>query len=241
MPILVGIDGTGSEIVPGADRDKAYDVAFANSFVKRICRQSTTTKYFRGPVALGGGMDNAIEGAVAYIKELNARMPNEPILLTGYSRGAAAVVIVAKKLKEADIKVRALLMFDCVDRYIGGDASVVPNNVEFIRHVIRDPAGRSRASFGNDGTKYNQPTNYETITMYMCTHGGMGGTPWKKPDDKKGTDLIDEGALEAWVAPGRREPVWTYTTYISYDQDVIGSKQVWAGVQNFLKTHKFYT
>lgn len=241
MPILVGIDGTGSEIVPGADRDKAYDVAFANSFVKRICRQSTTTKYFRGPVALGGGMNDAIEGAVSFIKELNARMPNEPILLTGYSRGAAAVVIVAKKLKEANIKVRALLMFDCVDRYIGGDASVVPNNVEYVRHVIRDPAGRSRRSFGNDGMKYNPPTKYEPYTKHMCTHGGMGGTPWKKPDDKKGTDFIDEGALEAWVAPGRNEPVWTYTTYISYDRDVEVSKEVWAAVQNFLKTHKFYT
>jgi hypothetical protein len=241
MPILVGIDGTGSELVPGEGRDKAYDVAFANSFVKRICRQSTTTKYFRGPVALGGGMNDAIVGAVSFIKDLHKRMPNEPILLTGYSRGAAAVVIVARKLKEANIPVRALLMFDCVDRYLFDDAAVIPNNVEFVRHVIRDPAGRSRRSFGNDGTKYNPPTNYETITMYMCTHGGMGGTPWKKPNDKKGTDFIDEGALEAWIAPGRREPVWTYKTYITYDQDVIGSKQVWAGVQNFLKTHKFYT
>ena len=56
MAIVVGIDGTGSAFLPGSGRDKEYDVSFANSFVRKICKGGgANALYERGPVALGGG------------------------------------------------------------------------------------------------------------------------------------------------------------------------------------------
>lgn len=239
MPILVGIDGTGEAINPGPGRDTAYDKAFANSFVKRICEGKPNAEYYRGPVALGGGLPEAIDGGVRFIQTKRQQFPSEPILLTGYSRGAAGVVVIAKRLKDLEIPVKALMMFDCVDRHLAFDAEVVPNNVEFVNHVIRNPSGRSRATFGNDGMRYNPPTNYPVATMYMCTHGGMGGTPWAVPDDQTDSDFIDEGTLEALASPVRREPVWTYRTNITYAQDASVSQLIWSNVQPFLATHRF--
>ena len=238
MPILVGIDGTGGEFVPGAGRDAEYDKAFANSFVNRICRGKPNGKYFRGPVALGGGLNDAITGGVSFIQDKRRQMPNEPILLTGYSRGAAGVVMIAKRLKDLNIPVKALMMFDCVDRYMFGDAEVVPSNVSFVCHVIRNPAARSRATFGNDGMKYIPPTVYEGPTMFMCTHGGMGGTPWSVEGHNPG-DFIDEGFAEDFFSPVRFGPVWLYHTNVTYAQDAAVSQQVWNFVQPFLLKHGF--
>jgi hypothetical protein len=254
--ILVGIDGTGSAVLPGAGRNAEYDVAFANSFVKRMCDANPFARYFRGPLALGGELPEAIDGGVNYILGMRRQLPDAPILLTGYSRGAAGVVVVAKRLKKLNISVRALMMFDCVDRHIAFDADVIPNNVENVCHVIRDPAGRSRLSFGNDGMRYNPPTNYIVpVRMFMCTHGGMGGTPWTIPTGKSPTDFIDEGALEASVSartplspadiiPGVRgvrelRTISNYHTNITYEQDIRVSRNVWDHVQPFLLTHAF--
>jgi hypothetical protein len=239
MAILVGIDGTGSEVSPGEERNAAYDAAFANSFVRQICEGKANSLYLRGPVALGGGLLDAISAGVSFIQTKRQQLPDEPILLTGYSRGAAGAVVIAKRLQRLDIPVRALMMFDCVDRHAGLDAEVVPNNVEHVNHVIRNPSGRSRATFGNDGMRFRPPTNYPYAMMYMCTHGGMGGTPWEVPEGQSDSDFIDEGSLEAWTSPVRREPVWTYATFITYAQDASVSQSIWSDVQPFLATNHF--
>lgn len=239
MSILVGIDGTGEAVTPGGGRNTDYDTAFANSFVRRICKGNSNGQYFRGPLALGGGLEDAIAGGVSFIQIKHRQLPNEPILLTGYSRGAAGAVIIAKRLKALNISVRALMMFDCVDRYMFGDASVVPDNVGYVCHVIRNPAARSRLTFGNDGMRYNPPTVYPPATMFMCTHGGMGGTPWTIPAGKSPSDFIDEGTGEALFSPGRHGPVWTYHTNVTYAQDARVSSTIWAHVQPFLRTHGF--
>ena len=239
MPILVGIDGTGSECAPGTERDARYDTAFANSFVRRICRGKANARYIRGPVMLGGGVVEGISEALSFIETKHRQMPNEPILLTGYSRGAAEMVAVAQRLHYLKIKVKALMLFDCVDRSLDMNASVVPNNVENVRHVIRNPATRSRATFGNAGMRYSAPTKYPPTTMFMCTHGGMGGTPWALPKDKKSNDFINEGAAEAWFSPVRNGPVWTYRTNVTYAQDAAVSATIWAQVQPFLAAHGF--
>lgn len=258
MSILVGIDGTGEAVVPGADRDAAYDTAFANSFVRRMCNVNSHSRYFRGPVALGGGLPEAITGGVNYIVSMKRQRPNESVLLTGYSRGAAGVVVIAKRLKDLHINVDALMMFDCVDRHLAFDADEVPNNVLNVCHVIRNPAGRSRLSFDNDGMRYRSPTNYVLpVRMFMCTHGGMGGTPWQIPSGKRGTDYIDEGTGEAVYSaqtspsiadgiPGVRalremNTVREYHTNVTYDQDARVSGDIWSYVQPFLRTHGFLT
>jgi hypothetical protein len=239
MPILVGIDGTGGGVAPGASRDRAYDQDFANSFVRKICNGKQSARYFRGPVTLGGGLPEAIDGGVSFINERRRQFPDEPILLTGYSRGAAGVVVVAKRLKAQGVRVRAIMLFDCVDRHLAFDAATIPDNVDHVKHVIRDPAARSRMSFGNDGMRHQPPTQYEPIKRYMCTHGGMGGTPWSVPRGASSSDYINEGWDEALLSPTRNEPVWTYRTNVSYAQDRAVSAQVWQDVQSFLVRHNF--
>lgn len=227
MPIIVGIDGTGGGTAPGAERNRRYDDDFKNSFVKKICKPADNTKYHRGPVTFGGGLMDAIYSGYNFVLERRKIVgENEPVLLTGYSRGAAGAVVVAQQLKEKNIKVRAIMLFDCVDRHIAIDASIIPRNVEYVCHVIRDPKSESRESFDNDGMKYYPPTNFPAAYTFMCTHGGMGGTPWKVPEGKKPADFIDEGFPDG-------------LTKITYKQDEIVSNSVWNFVLPFLKTHGF--
>lgn len=226
MPIIVGIDGTGGGTLPGASRDARYDVDFANSFVKRICSGKPNAQYNRGPVTLGGGLPEAIESGYNFIVSKRRIMPNEPVLLTGYSRGGLGVIVIAKRLKDANIPVRALLLFDAVDRHLAYDGSVIPNNVGFVCHVIRDPNSSSRESFGNDGMSYSAPTVFPAAYKFMCTHGGMGGTPWKPTSGQKVTDYVDEGGIDGM-------------TKITFAQDAAVSAQVWQFVQPFMRTHGF--
>lgn len=227
MAIVVGIDGTGSAFLPGAGRDRAYDISFANSFITRICRNGGPNKaYFRGPVALGGGLPEAISGGIQFIRSRRAARVMEPILLTGYSRGAAGVVSMAARLQRERINVQAMLLFDCVDRHLAIDADVIPNNVGHVFHVIRDPRSGSRESFGNDGMRYSPPTVFPTAYSFMCTHGGMGGCPWTPGPGQRMTDLINEGGMDGG-------------TNITFAQDAAVSKQVWSHCQGFMKQHGF--
>ncbi|HQY67632.1 MAG TPA: hypothetical protein PLD38_10160 [Pyrinomonadaceae bacterium] len=227
MGILVGIDGTGSAMMHGASRNAAYDVAFADSFVRRLCNGGGPhAKYFRGPVALGGGLLDAINGGFNHILSMKAAGVKAPVLLTGYSRGAAGVTALAKKLKGVDISVRALLLFDCVDRHLFIDSEVIPNNVEYVFHVVRDPDASSRESFGNDAMRYRPPTVFPTAYKFMCTHGGMGGCPWTPGEDETMTSFIDEGGYDGM-------------TKVTYKQDAYVSGQIWRFVQPFVQVHGF--
>lgn len=254
MAVIVGIDGTGSAVIPGAARDREYDISFANSFVRRICNAAgTRARYFRGPVALGGGLPEAIEGGFQFIMQRRGYRPpstpsafladgfgfarpgsmasaaaagGEDILLTGYSRGAAGVVALAKRLKDANVPVRALLLFDCVDRHLAIDADVIPNNVGHVMHVIRDSRSSSRESFDNDGLRYTPPTVFPKAYSFMCTHGGMGGCPWIPPRGVPDTALIDEGGVDG-------------ITTITYQQDARVSQQIWGYIQPFMREHGF--
>lgn len=231
MPILVGIDGTGGGTFPTQARDDRYDVEFANSFVSKLCKNKPNAQYNRGPVTFGGGLNIAIANGMRFIEEKRRTLgTSEPILLAGYSRGALGVLVIAQRLQRQNINVRAALLFDCVDRHGDYDAEVVPNNIQHVLHLIRNSAANSRHSFGNDAMSYRPPTKYEGPFMFMCTHGGMGGTPWARPADKQPGDLIDEGAIE--------QP-YNATTAISYDQDARVSGEVWTFCQGFIRTHGF--
>ena len=227
MPILVGIDGTGGGTFRSGARDKRYDADFAHSFVRRLCPEGRIDgKYFRGPVSLGGGLVDAVDQGFEFIKARNAAKPSLAVLLTGYSRGAAGVVAIAKRLKGASIDVRALLMFDCVDRHLFIDAEIIPNNVAYVMHVIRDPRSKSRGSFGNDGLVYTTPTIYPAPRPFLCTHGGMGGTPWLPEPKQSANDLIEESFPDG-------------KTTITFAEDARVSQLVWNFVQPFCATHGF--
>jgi hypothetical protein len=226
MSILVGIDGSGSDIWPGESRDASYEATFANSFVSRICNEQRTVnkKYLKGPVRLGGLLEEAIREGHIFIHTSRQAGVNEPILLTGYSRGATGVVNIAKILERQNIDVRAMLLFDCVDMHAGIDAEVIPKNVGYVLHVLRSPESGSRRSFGNAARQYNPPTRYEEA-IFTCTHGGMGGVPWTVPAGQSPNDYIVE------PFDGR--------TNVTYAQDARGSERVWSYVQPFRAKHGF--
>ncbi len=136
------------------------------------------------------------------------------------------MVAIAKKLKGASIDVRALLLFDCVDRHLFIDAEIIPNNVGYVMHVVRDPRSKSRGSFGNDGLQYTTPTIYPAPRPFLCTHGGMGGTPWQPEPKQPVTDLIKESFPDG-------------QTTISFAEDARVSQLVWNFVQPFCSTHGF--
>ncbi len=227
MAILVGIDGTGGDFTPGGARNQRYDVAFAHSFVRRLCApNSVNRRYFRGPVALGGGLLDAISEGVEFIVGRRKAGDSGPILLTGYSRGAAGAVAIAKKLQRKNLNVSAMLLFDCVDRHLFIDAEVIPNNVENVFHVVRSDASGSRESFGHEGLRFRPPTHYPAAYAFMCTHGGMGGTPWIPAPGVSVDDIIDEGGVDG-------------KTNITYAQDARVSGEIWSFVQPFIQKYGY--
>jgi hypothetical protein len=227
VPILVGIDGTGGGAFPTEARNARYDRDFANSFVRRLCRTGNADiRYFRGPVTLGGGLVDAVNNGYEFVVARKAANPGAPVLLTGYSRGAAGAVAIAQRLQRASINVQAILLFDCVDRHVVIDAEVIPSNVGYVMHVVRDPKSESRESFSNDGLRYRPPTVYPAAYKFMCTHGGMGGTPWQRGATQLPADFIDEGFPDGM-------------TKITFAQDERVSRDVWSFVQPFCRTHGF--
>ncbi len=239
MAIVYGIDGTGSEATPGKSRDSAYDVAFKDSFVRRIClRGGGDALYNRGPLLLGGSLVDAIRTGLRHIEGKLKAKPGTPVVLTGYSRGAAGVVALAADLKAQGIPVLAIMLFDCVDRHVAIDAETIPDNVAHVRHVMRDPLTSSRESFGNDGRLYTSSKTQYWEKYYMCTHGGMGGVPWTAPKGAKPTDFIDEGMGVLFGAGVTN--VRDGMTNVSYRQDEFASRKVWIESQPFLNKHGFF-
>ncbi len=224
MAILFGIDGTG------ATKDGEYNSDTADSFVRRLCGAHGTVqnrKYERGPTTVGFKMLHAIGAGVDFITQQRNGGNSEPIIMVGHSRGAAGVVVVAKRLQEQNINVHALMLFDCVDRHMFIDASRIPNNVANVLHARRDRQARSRESFGNDGTRSSAPTIYEE-RFFVATHGCLGGTYWKpKPEkDEKLSDIINEGFPDG-------------KTTITFQEDARMSGVIWANVQPFLRVNGY--
>lgn len=222
MPILVGIDGTGPFF------DSTYEAAFKNSFVRKICPEGNPNKkYFRGPIGPGGGLPEAINGGYQFIRNrLGWAGSDNSILLTGYSRGGLGVLVIAEMLRAQKIPVKAMMLFDAVDRHVAYSADSVPTNVEEVLHVRRNWSAGSRESFGNCGTSYSSPTKY-TEKFYRCTHGGVGGTPWEC-GDKNPNEFIDEGFPDG-------------LTRVTFAEDGLVSAQVWRDIEPFLKKSKFIT
>ncbi|HET8935134.1 MAG TPA: SNF2-related protein [Polyangiales bacterium] len=88
-------------------------------------------------------------------------------------------------------RVRAMVLFDAVDRALGIDTAEIPSNVERVVHARRDPYAFSRNSFGNCGVRWHAPTKYE-LKYFRGTHGAVGGVPWQTPKGSKSTEAIKE-------------------------------------------------
>jgi hypothetical protein len=203
MDIYVGIDGSG----PGDNAE--YRKEFEKSFVQGYYKSGLFQRayYVRGPGMLGGETPALARGGLKWVqaKLAEAKNTNQKyrIFLSGYSRGGAAVTEIAYQLKQDAIRVHAMLLFDAVDRseLPNSHVDVVPSNVAKCYHARRDPKAGSREMFGNCATTAEVPGNLAT-KFFMCTHGAMGGTPWKKAGASGRIEELTTQEKSAIVAAG---------------------------------------
>lgn len=215
VTILLAIDGTG----PWDDDEYAEE--FGHSHVRKIWyhTQATRKRYLRGPSMLGSEMSGLVRDGLAFVED--RRRDDEPILLTGYSRGAAAVVAIARELSSSGARVAGLMLFDCVNRAVGFNTDVLPTNVDEVRHVRRHWDAGSRESFGHSGSRLPAgapPPRYEQ-SFHLGTHGALGGVPWRGTP-AQASHLIYESP--------------DGLTNITYADDAVCSREVWNAVRPFL-------
>jgi len=214
--ILLGIDGTGDI------GKQSYRAEMHNSFVSYIVRRTPARlkKYIRGPAIDGCDMSIIVDTAYTFVHLSLAARPKAPVFLTGYSRGGAGVVGVARRLAEDGVKVSGMVLFDAVDRSLAINAAELTRNVENVVYARRDPQTMSRRSFGNCATIWHAPTKC-SMRSFWGTHGALGGVPWHTPPGGRSTDLIAE--TFEWSG-----------TKISYAQDARCASEVWTWVNPHL-------
>lgn len=236
MNILLCIDGTG------VASDSQYAREMAHSHVRKIWWHSTAAPsmkhYMRGPTVLGSEMLDIVSRGYNYVfdrvRQIERDSPPRVIeltdlrprvLLTGYSRGAAAIVCVAQRLAAAGISVAAMALFDCVDRAIILDSTRVPPNVEWLIHAMRDDAAGSRESFNHSGTVVSGRTRQPPLSprRFFGTHGAIGGVPWT---GGAGDEYIDEGGVDG-------------ATRVTFARDRQCSDEVWRWMRPYLRQQGF--
>ena len=167
--MIIGIEGTGSQDWGDGDLQR--------TFVRRILNETTLrpASYFIGPNNQGSDATQIINGAFQAL--LNGAH-NKPVVLVGYSRGAAYCLEIARRFGLDGGFVDILVMFDAVSRQ--GDISIpenVPGNVGKCFHAYRDPRAGSRYFFSNVGLHMDQKSkNSFEKKSFFGSHGAIGGT-----------------------------------------------------------------
>ena len=133
--MLYIVDGTGAFF------EDEYQLDMGNSFCRRLEKQGNGI-YMRGPSI--DGLSTFRRGKIVAFKIMAARVTgtaDEPIFLAGHSRGGAAVIHAAQLLDVVGIKVKAMFLYDAVDRTVDTDIDVssIPANVASCYHARRYP------------------------------------------------------------------------------------------------------
>jgi len=129
-------------------------------------------------------------------RQYNLLEERKKIFLTGYSRGGATVIDVARRLERQGLQVEAMFLFDAVDQSAVLEGGAIPNNVRICYHAMRNPITSSRESFGNCGTRATRPRGLIS-RWFVTTHGGMGGVPWRAAGvPEGGVTTINEGGTD---------------------------------------------
>lgn len=130
--MMLIVDGTGP-----AD-DYTYYQNMRGSFCAQLHRKLTAygARYYRGPSTSGfsGPQLDQIETTMKAMM-LQAK---GPLFMAGYSRGGAAVIHLANKMKKEGLKIKAMFLFDAVARDTSLDAEVIPNSVDNVYFAQRD-------------------------------------------------------------------------------------------------------
>ncbi|MBI3418204.1 MAG: hypothetical protein HY043_23180 [Verrucomicrobia bacterium] len=198
--VLVGIDGTSS----AADVHEKPGGYYNSHVLNFILDYKGVDKkfYIPGPNIMGTDLGTIVDNAFDKICKEVKRDPNQPIFLIGHSRGGAAAIEVANRLKKGGCGCKSVVnflgLYDAVNRSTSFNTSRIPPNVLFTAHVRRDPAAGSRdgvddgfdalgnpipghggahdrLNFSNTGTSGGQ--TYSEVFVFG-THSAMGGDPW---------------------------------------------------------------
>lgn len=251
MLIFAGVDGTGAGYFAN-DPDK-YHPVYQNSHVSKLSRMACWDPqgmYARGPGLFGLETGGLAATAVAYTMSLWIQPGEHRVFLAGFSRGAAAVIEAARMLKQREVPVECLILFDPVDRsHIGGvgggrilpgpDTPIV-DTVRYCIKVIRHPAAASRESFDNCGKAYQSSATIRQEMVIYATHGGVGGTPWDAKCVPSGYSYIDEGVIpnNPITGLGGSDPNEMYEvdgmTRVTPAQDQAGATASWNFVNAML-------
>jgi hypothetical protein len=225
--ILLCIDGTGVLLT------SQYQQENRNSFVSYIARHSRAElkMYLRGPGNEGLDMPIIAAKGYQYVHLAKIANPTARVLLAGWSRGGAAVIDVATRLARDNVTVDGMMLFDPVLRSpwsaIGAAVGEnIPTNVLRVVQARRNRESFSRNSFGNCANRWHHPTRCE-IKEFWSTHGGVGGVPSKPKPGESRTQFINEGLPEA------------RPTFVTFDQDLEGARQVWHWSQPRLQSMGF--
>lgn len=173
--MIIGIEGTGSQ--------GWGDLDLRRTFVRRILHESALkpASYFIGPNNAGSDGRTIMDGA--YTALANGGH-NKPVVLVGYSRGAAYCLELCKRWKGT---IDVLVMFDAVARQTDTDIpDKVPGNVAECFHAYRDPRAGSRYFFGNVGLSAASRSTKFQKAMFYGSHGAIGGT-WYDAANDEGT------------------------------------------------------
>ena len=173
--MILGIEGTGSQGWP--------DLHLRRSFVRRIVHASPhkPASYFIGPNNPGSDGRTIMDGA---FQTLSNGGHNKPIILVGYSRGAAYCLELCKRWMGT---IDVLVMFDAVARQADTEIpDKVPGNVALCFHAYRDPRTGSRYFFGNVGLSVESRSTQFHKKMFYGSHGAIGGT-WYDAAADEGT------------------------------------------------------
>ena len=233
MAIIFGIDGV--RVVSRKGQSNTH----RNSFVRRIVENSSSVsqerRYLSGPSGASGSLDESIENGYSFVRSrFRAAQGDSPVLLTGFSRGAAGIITLSRRLEKRNVPVKAILLFDAVDKFASSGVSSIPNSVKNVLHVRRHPESKSMPGLASVGKRSSSPTVYEE-KLFKCTHAAMGGMPWSWEMGQTPSDLIDEASATASFGTANRS---TQTT-ITFTQEESVSKEVWNYVQAFRGKHRF--
>ncbi len=239
MYIYCAIDGTSNNdtsAVAGSCHPVEDTLKGPKSHVKRMTMLGfDAVRYFPGTtdVKTGASSRKIITDAWDWIMARRAEGgADSKIFLGGFSRGAAACLVLAHNFQIENIDVQEMYLFDAVDRAVSmedGFTAVVPGNVTRAFHALRDPRGRSRQSFGNCGTMGTNG-NLETHN-FLTTHGGIGG--W--PNGQKGVESFSMGTGTVGVAtdskgavmPNIHETAEPRSTRLTVAQEAKGMGETW--------------
>jgi len=212
--IIAGVDGTG------CDSDSQYAIDMANSYVNNVVRRVKSRggrgDYHRGPTLLGNETGPLGAWACNVVRNQLNNVSEAKVVLTGYSRGGAAAITAAQLLGLRGIAVDVLALFDAVDRSVTAVAGTVPPNVKKVFHARRSLRAASRVYFGNCGTSSIPFLTSYAEEFFLCTHGGVGGTPWWNSPSRSATARLSDLIYEDGIP-----------TAVTYQQDLAGAATVW--------------